>query len=55
MTEEELKNFSFKDHIYELPFNSVRRQLNTDPHERDFMQMGTQAAKVALSVIQDNQ
>lgn len=55
MTEEELKNFSFKDNAYELPFNSIRRQLNTDPHERDFMQMGTQAAKVALSVIQDNQ
>lgn len=55
MTEEELKNFSFAGQIYEQQYSMIRRQLNTDPHERDLMAMGTQAAKVALSVIQDNQ
>lgn len=55
MTEEELRNFSFKDHIYEQPFSAVRRQLNTDPHERDLMAMGTQAVKVILSIIRQSQ
>ena len=55
MTEEQLSNFSFKDHIYEQKYSMIRRQLNTDPHERDLMQMGTQAGKVALSTINDNQ
>lgn len=55
MTEEELSNFSFKDHIYEQKYSMIRRQLNTDPHERDLMMFGTQAGKVALSTINDNQ
>lgn len=52
---ESLKNFSFKDHTYVQHYSRIRRQLNTDPHERDKMMMGTQAVKVALSTIRDGQ
>lgn len=55
MSLEDLQNFSFEGRVYEQSYSMVRRQLNTDPHERDLMAMGTQAAKVALSIIQDNQ
>lgn len=55
MTEEDLENFSFKDHTYIQHYSQIRRQLNTDPHEREEMPVGTQSVKVALSTIRDNQ
>ena len=55
MTAEDLAKFSFKDNTYVQQFSQIRRQLNTDPHEKESQPMGTQAVKVALSTIRDNQ
>ena len=51
MTDEEVKNFSFKGKTYEQRYAFIRRQLNTEPHESETMHVGTQALKVALSNI----
>lgn len=51
MDAQSIKDFSFKDHTYLCKYKNIRRQLNTDPHESEVGSMGTQAAKVALSVI----
>lgn len=55
MTAEEVAAFSFKDHIYRQKYSFIRRQLNTDPRMDEIMSMGTQAAKVALSSLRDDQ
>lgn len=55
MSAEDISNFSFKDHIYEVKYSNVRRQLNTDPRTDEIMDAGTQAMKVALSVLRDGQ
>ena len=44
---ESFKKFKFK--TYEQDFAFIRRQLNTDPHERDTVAMGTQMTKIALT------
>jgi len=51
MDVQSIKDFSFKDHTYLCKYKNIRRQLNTDPHESEVGSMGTQAAKVAMSVI----
>lgn len=48
-------SFSFNGHTYKQKYSFIRRQLNTDPREEEEMHMGTQAAKVALSSLRDNQ
>lgn len=55
MSAKDISNFSFKDHIYEVKYSNVRRQLNTDPRTDEIMDAGTQAMKVALSVLRDGQ
>lgn len=55
MSAEDISNFSFKDHTYEVKYSNVRRQLNTDPRTDEIMDAGTQAMKVALSVLRDGQ
>ena len=49
---EKLNNFHFKP--YEQEFSFIRRQLNTDPHEKDTTKMGTQMTKVALTNLNPN-
>jgi hypothetical protein len=44
---ESFKKFKFK--TYEQDFAFIRRQLNTDPRERDTVAMGTQMTKIALT------
>lgn len=44
---EAFEKFSFK--TYDQDFAFIRRQLNTDPHERDTVAMGTQMTKIALT------
>lgn len=44
---EAFKNFHFK--TYSQDFAFIRRQLNTDPRERETVAMGTQMTKIALS------
>lgn len=55
MSEEEIKNFSFKNHIYKQKYKFLRRQLNTDPRLSEVMNIGTQALKIALSTLKDGQ
>ena len=55
MSQEEIKNFSFKDHIYKQKYKHMRRQLNTDPRTDEIMSAGTQALKVVLSTLRDGQ
>ena len=55
MTEDEIDNFSFKNHIYKQKYKFLRRQLNTDPRTSEIMSMGTQAGKIALSTLKDGQ
>ena len=51
-TGEEFKNFKFN--TYNQDFAFIRRQLNTDPHERSTVAMGTQMTKIALSNLKKN-
>lgn len=44
----------FQFHTYEQDYSFIRRQLNTDPHEKNNATMGTQMTKVALSNIKPN-
>lgn len=44
----------FQFHTYEQDYSFIRRQLNTDPHEKNTTTMGTQMTKVALSNIKPN-
>lgn len=44
----------FQFHTYEQDYSFIRRQLNTEPHEKDTTTMGTQMTKVALSNIKPN-
>lgn len=55
MSQEEIKNFSFKGHIYKQKYKHMRRQLNTDPRTDEIMSAGTQALKVVLSTLRDGQ
>jgi len=51
-SEESFKNFHF--HTYEQDYAFIRRQLNTEPHEKDTTTMGTQMTKVALANLKPN-
>ena len=51
MSKEEIANFSFKGKTYEQAYAFIRRQLNTEPGDRETMAIGTQAMKVCLSNI----
>ena len=51
-TAEQFENFHFN--TYEQDFAFVRRQLNTDPRERETVAMGTQMTKVALTNLNKN-
>lgn len=47
---------AFEFDTYDQDYKFIRRQLNTDPHEKEFAQMGTQMTKVALtSLLQDKE
>lgn len=52
-TEKEVLQYihDFEFHTYEQDYMFIRRQLNTDPHEKDTTTMGTQMTKVALSTV----
>ena len=50
-----ISDFSFKGHTYKQKYKFIRRQLNTDPRTEEEMPVGTQAAKVVLSTIRDDQ
>jgi hypothetical protein len=52
MTADSFKDFQFK--TYEQDFAFIRRQLNTDPHERETVAMGTQMTKIALTNLSKN-
>lgn len=52
MTADLFKDFQFK--TYEQDFTFIRRQLNTDPHERETVAMGTQMTKIALTNLSKN-
>lgn len=49
---ESYDNFQFD--TYDQDYKFIRRQLNTDPHEKKFAQMGTQMTKVALTSLIQN-
>ena len=49
---ESFKNFKFN--TYEQDFAFIRRQLNTDPRERETIAMGTQMTKIALTNLNKN-
>lgn len=51
-SEESFKNFHF--HTYEQDYAFIRRQLNTEPREKDTTTMGTQMTKVALANLKPN-
>ena len=53
MSKEDLNNFTFKENTYKQKYKYIRRQLNTDPRTDEVMAAGTQAMKVALSVLRD--
>lgn len=40
---------SFKVNPYSVPFEYLRKQLNTDPNEKKYMNIGTQTTKIALT------
>lgn len=44
----------FQFDTYDQEYKFIRRQLNTDPHEKQFAQMGTQMTKVALTSLIQN-
>ena len=50
-----MKDFTFKGKTYKQKYKFIRRQLNTDPREEEEMPVGTQAAKVILSTLRDDQ
>lgn len=50
--EQSFKDFHFK--TYQQKYAFIRRQLNTDPHDHNETQMGTQMTKVALSNLNHN-
>ena len=50
-----MKDFTFKGRTYKQKYKFIRRQLNTDPREEEEMPVGTQAAKVILSTLRDDQ
>lgn len=43
-----------KDHVYVQEMRFLRKQLNTDPNEREEMNLGTQTIKIALSNLRMN-
>lgn len=43
----------FNFNTYELDFAYLRKQLNTDPNEKEMMRMGTQAQKIIFSNLYD--
>lgn len=51
-SEEEFKKFQFN--TYKQDFEFIRRQLNTNPHEKNEGTMGTQMTKIALSNLRPN-
>ena len=51
-TPEEFKQFKFN--TYDQDFAFIRRQLNTDPRERETVAMGTQMTKIALTSLKKN-
>ena len=40
--------------VYEQDYKFIRKQLNTDPHEKEFTTMGTQMTKIALTSLIQN-
>jgi hypothetical protein len=50
-----IEDFTFKGRIYKQKYRFIRRQLNTDPRTDEIMAIGTQARKVALSTVRDDQ
>jgi len=40
---------SFKVNPYSVSFEYLRKQLNTDPNEKKYMNIGTQTTKIALT------
>jgi hypothetical protein len=47
--DELLSNAEYKDHTYIQEMRFLRKQLNTDPNEREESPLGTQTIKIALS------
>ena len=45
---------AFQFDTYDQEYKFIRKQLNTDPHEKQFAQMGTQMTKVALTSLIQN-
>jgi hypothetical protein len=45
---------TFKFNSYEQRFKYLRKQLNTDPNEKKYMNIGTQATKIVMSNLNVN-
>ena len=54
VTDESINGSNFKFVTYDQEYAFIRRQLNTDPHERESMSMGTQMTKIALTNLHPN-